>query len=49
MLARRSLQAVEEVLVFLLQMSLSRSLAEGVPRLKVCTTTHGPGTCFVPG
>ena len=37
MLASRSLQAVEEVLVFLLPMSLCRSLAEGVAQIKgVC-------------
>ena len=34
MLASRSLQAVEEVLVFLLPMSLCRSLAEGVAKIK---------------
>ena len=34
MLASRSLQAVEEVLVFLLPMSLCRSLAEGVAQIK---------------
>ena len=34
MLASRSLQAVEEVLVFLLPMSLCRSLEEGVAKIK---------------